>query len=137
MRPLRFNPLAGIRAFQTPRNDRGAEGNDVVRFNPLAGIRAFQTTQSQRHKQRVKVSIPLRGLGLFRLYLRRVVLPYRECVSIPLRGLGLFRPGDALFVAAALVFGFNPLAGIRAFQTKVFSEIRSGRLYGFQSPCGD
>ncbi|GAP64523.1 hypothetical protein ARMA_2946 [Ardenticatena maritima] len=37
-----FNPLAGIRAFQTKGVLAGTIGEEF-RFNPLAGIRAFQT----------------------------------------------------------------------------------------------
>ena len=65
-RRMRFNPLAGIRAFQTNKNKALIRGVGA-RFNPLAGIRAFQTQViPQLQAQMVGVSIPLRGLGLFR-----------------------------------------------------------------------
>ena len=47
-----FNPLAGIRAFQTFHGVRSFLFN-LHSFNPLAGIRAFQTVASR---------LPQRGL---------------------------------------------------------------------------
>ncbi len=64
----------------------------LLGFNPLAGIRAFQT----------------QWCGLTRR------MP--SMVSIPLRGLGLFRP-SVRNTSPWWQGGFNPLAGIRAFQT--------------------
>ena len=85
-------PLRGLGLFR-PITEMVLSGDMENGFNPLAGIRAFQTLSAPRQADCLnKVSIPLRGLGLFRQFLDETTPLYIEEVSIPLRGLGLFRP---------------------------------------------
>ncbi len=82
------------------------------------------------------VSIPLRGLGLFRRKNAAASAPRFETVSIPLRGLGLFRQVNFTGVNDDdTVFVSIPLRGLGLFRPHNLNAINSASK--FQSPCGD
>ncbi len=64
-----------------------------------------------------EVSIPFRGLGGFRPGPVGFTVAGLPWVSIPFRGLGGFRPATASTTTGDAIKGFNPLPGIRGFQT--------------------
>ncbi len=83
------------------------------------------------------VSIPLRGLGLFR---RPALVEYGSAWEDgfnPLAGIRAFQTLSPTLRVQRPLPRFNPLAGIRAFQTPTVQKERVRSLDEFQSPCGD
>ncbi len=82
------------------------------------------------------VSIPLRGLGLFRRY--RGGRSRRRSIRFnPLAGIRAFQTIQRKRKRWLNGLSFNPLAGIRAFQTVELAAYVVDNVRKFQSPCGD
>ena len=83
------------------------------------------------------VSVPLRGLDMWKQATKAQDEKYIEIVSVPLRGLDMWKLYATNFGSSLNYAGFSPLAGIRYVETAFFLCSFRCALFRFQSPCGD
>ncbi len=107
---LSFSPLAGIRSVESK------DYPDLVDkykrcFSPLAGIRSVESAGACVGGGLIAVSVPLRGLGRWKVLYHRLYNPRLQ--------------------------RFSPLAGIRSVESKKHTPSEIDKFVMFQSPCGD
>ncbi len=131
-----FSPLAGIRYVETKRLSI-VKRCYICSFSPLAGIRYVETLGIQGADILVvSVSVPLRGLDMWKLMLNGDLDNLNLSRFSPLAGI---RYVETSFGHSRSGFteSFSPLAGIRYVETLCEVHCINSVFIMFQSPCGD